>query len=65
MWPVLLHLQAFCWLCGGATGRAHTWSNIENHSCGRYKDEAEERVRDLTQQHVALKLGCRNSLASN
>lgn len=39
-------LQAFCWLCGGATGRAHTWSSIENHSCGRYKEEAEERVRD-------------------
>lgn len=37
-------MQAFCWLCGGATGRAHTWTSIENHSCGRYKDEAEERV---------------------
>lgn len=41
----MLHfLQAFCWLCGGATGRAHTWEHIENHSCGRFKEEAEERV---------------------
>lgn len=38
--------QAFCWLCGQATGRAHTWTNIEGHSCGAYKDEAEERASD-------------------
>ncbi|XP_047338694.1 probable E3 ubiquitin-protein ligase ARI2 isoform X1 [Impatiens glandulifera] len=31
--------QAFCWLCGGATGRNHTWSNINGHSCGRYKED--------------------------
>lgn len=37
-------LQAFCWLCGGATGRAHTWTSIADHSCGRFKDEAEEKV---------------------
>lgn len=38
------------WLCGGATGREHTWSNITGHSCGRYKDEekkAERAKRDL------------------
>ncbi|OVA05203.1 zinc finger protein [Macleaya cordata] len=29
--------QTFCWLCGGATGRAHTWQNIKGHSCGHYK----------------------------
>ncbi len=32
--------QAFCWLCGSATGRAHTWKQIEGHSCGRYREEA-------------------------
>ncbi|PIN12373.1 putative E3 ubiquitin ligase [Handroanthus impetiginosus] len=43
--------QAFCWLCGGATGRDHTWSHIVNHSCGRYKEESEKKAerakRDL------------------
>ncbi|PSC75216.1 putative E3 ubiquitin-ligase ARI1 isoform X2 isoform A [Micractinium conductrix] len=38
--------QAFCWLCGQATGRAHTWTNIEGHSCGAYKDEAEARATE-------------------
>ncbi|EEF52514.1 Protein ariadne-1, putative [Ricinus communis] len=31
--------QAFCWLCGSATGRDHTWTTIANHSCGRYKED--------------------------
>ncbi|XP_008790210.1 probable E3 ubiquitin-protein ligase ARI2 isoform X1 [Phoenix dactylifera] len=43
--------QAFCWLCGGATGRDHTWSSISGHSCGRFKDDQEKRTerarRDL------------------
>ncbi|XP_073033508.1 probable E3 ubiquitin-protein ligase ARI2 isoform X2 [Primulina eburnea] len=43
--------QAFCWLCGGATGREHTWSHIANHSCGRYKEDNEKNAecakRDL------------------
>ncbi|XP_048430269.1 probable E3 ubiquitin-protein ligase ARI2 isoform X2 [Pyrus x bretschneideri] len=43
--------QAFCWLCGGATGRDHTWSSIAGHSCGRYKEDkeknAERAKRDL------------------
>ncbi|KAJ6799768.1 putative E3 ubiquitin-protein ligase ARI2 [Iris pallida] len=30
--------QAFCWLCGDATGRDHTWSSISGHSCGRFKE---------------------------
>ena len=38
--------QAFCWLCGQATGRAHTWTNIEGHSCGAYKEEAEARANE-------------------
>ncbi|PON76903.1 E3 ubiquitin ligase RBR family [Parasponia andersonii] len=43
--------QAFCWLCGGATGRDHTWSSIAGHSCGRYKADGEKKAerakRDL------------------
>ncbi|XP_057964244.1 probable E3 ubiquitin-protein ligase ARI2 isoform X2 [Malania oleifera] len=43
--------QAFCWLCGGATGRDHTWSSIAGHSCGRYKEDREKKAerakRDL------------------
>ncbi|KAL5715101.1 RBR-type E3 ubiquitin transferase [Ranunculus cassubicifolius] len=43
--------QAFCWLCGGATGRDHTWTSISGHSCGRYKEakekQAERAKRDL------------------
>lgn len=39
------------WLCGGATGREHTWTSIEGHSCGRYKEdrekESEKAKRDL------------------
>ena len=39
-----LHAQAFCWLCGHATGYMHTWSEIADHSCGRYKEEADKRI---------------------
>lgn len=43
--------QAFCWLCGAATGRDHTWNSIEGHSCGRYKEDREKEAaraeRDL------------------
>jgi len=43
--------QAFCWLCGGATGRDHTWSTISGHSCGRFTDDqtkkTEQARRDL------------------
>ncbi|KAK6136833.1 hypothetical protein DH2020_029428 [Rehmannia glutinosa] len=44
-------ISCFSWLCGGATGRAHTWSHIANHSCGRYKEDTEKKAarakRDL------------------
>ncbi|CAH9079680.1 unnamed protein product [Cuscuta epithymum] len=44
--------QAFCWLCGGATGREHTWSQIAGHSCGRYVEDTEKKAerakRDLS-----------------
>lgn len=36
--------QAFCWLCGQATGREHTWTSIAGHSCGAYKEEADRRT---------------------
>ncbi|KAH8498361.1 hypothetical protein Peur_073556 [Populus x canadensis] len=43
--------QSFCWVCGGATGRDHTWSRIAGHSCGRYKEDREKQTerakRDL------------------
>ncbi|CAN0909941.1 Probable E3 ubiquitin-protein ligase ARI1 [Linum grandiflorum] len=43
--------QPFCWLCGGPTGTSHTWDSIAGHSCGRYKEDAEQKTarakRDL------------------
>eukprot|EP00003_Mantamonas_plastica_P008910 TRINITY_DN1801_c0_g2_i3.p1 TRINITY_DN1801_c0_g2~~TRINITY_DN1801_c0_g2_i3.p1 ORF type:complete len:424 (+),score=139.68 TRINITY_DN1801_c0_g2_i3:63-1334(+) len=33
----------FCWLCGQETGRAHSWESIEGHTCGKYKEDAENR----------------------
>ncbi len=43
--------QCFCWLCGQATGREHTWTSIAGHSCGRYREDAEQAAeraqRDL------------------
>jgi hypothetical protein len=41
---LFVSLQSFCWLCGAATGRAHTWENISGHSCGRWKEEMDSRV---------------------
>ena len=32
--------QYFCWLCGAATGAAHTWTSIRGHECGRWKELA-------------------------
>ena len=29
-----------------ATGRSHTWTNIEGHACGAYKDEAESKASE-------------------
>lgn len=44
--------QAFCWLCGGATGTNHTYTSISGHTCGRFKEEADARIRDA---HKELK----------
>ncbi len=38
------HVQAFCWLCGAATGMSHTWTEISGHSCGRYKEDVDRRI---------------------
>jgi ariadne-1 len=29
----------FSWLCGGPTGKEHTWTSISGHSCGQYKED--------------------------
>lgn len=48
---LLCFLVCCSWLCGGATGRDHTWSHITGHSCGRYKEDQEKKAerakRDL------------------
>ncbi|XP_010530857.1 PREDICTED: probable E3 ubiquitin-protein ligase ARI2 isoform X2 [Tarenaya hassleriana] len=36
--------QSFCWLCGAATGRDHTWSRILGHSCGRYQEDKKKQM---------------------
>lgn len=50
--------QHFCWLCGAATGLSHTWTSIAAHTCGRYKEEADQRIadaaRDLKRYHHYL-----------
>ena len=35
----LLRIFYCSWVCGGATGRDHTWSSIAGHSCGRFKED--------------------------
>ncbi|XVF36177.1 hypothetical protein REPUB_Repub19eG0035500 [Reevesia pubescens] len=35
--------QSFCWLCGSATGKEHTYNSITGHSCGRYKNDLEKK----------------------
>ncbi|PKA66490.1 putative E3 ubiquitin-protein ligase ARI1 [Apostasia shenzhenica] len=42
--------QAFCWLCGGATGRDHTWSTITGHSCGRFKEDRVKRIESARRE---------------
>ncbi|CAN6291740.1 unnamed protein product [Urochloa humidicola] len=41
--------QHFCWLCGGATGVAHTWTSISGHSCNRF-EEVEKKVDNAKRQ---------------
>ncbi|PNW70486.1 hypothetical protein CHLRE_17g721950v5 [Chlamydomonas reinhardtii] len=43
--------QAFCWLCGAATGTQHTWQKIEGHSCGRWKDELDRKIDNAARSH--------------
>lgn len=36
-------------LCGAPTGFQHTWTSIEGHECGRYKEEV-DKAADSAQQ---------------
>jgi ariadne-1 len=39
----------FCltgWLCGAATGKAHSWTTIDGHKCGSYKDQLKRNASD-------------------
>lgn len=41
----LAFLLSFCsWLCGAATGYGHTWHRIQDHTCGRYKEDELEKT---------------------
>ncbi|CAN6304285.1 unnamed protein product [Urochloa humidicola] len=42
--------QYFCWLCGGATGFAHTWTNISGHSCNRFEEVEKKKVDNAKRQ---------------
>ncbi|XP_058214032.1 probable E3 ubiquitin-protein ligase ARI2 isoform X3 [Rhododendron vialii] len=42
--------QRFCWLCGGATGRDHTYTHITGHSCGRY--EGDEKKTEFGKRYL-------------
>lgn len=43
--------QAFCWLCGGATGKEHTWTTITGHSCNRFKDDQIKKTELAKKNH--------------
>eukprot|EP00798_Chlamydomonas_sp_ICE-L_P030283 gene30283-35271_t len=43
--------QSFCWLCGASTGRTHTYSGIEGHTCGRWKDEMDQKIGEADRSH--------------
>jgi hypothetical protein len=43
--------QAFCWLCGAKTGIQHTWSSIEGHTCGSWKEEMDTKIEDSKRKH--------------
>lgn len=44
--------QAFCWLCGGATGRDHTWTSITGHSCGRFRNDKDKTAAWSKRNHL-------------
>uniref|UniRef100_A0A6B2L001 RBR-type E3 ubiquitin transferase n=1 Tax=Arcella intermedia TaxID=1963864 RepID=A0A6B2L001_9EUKA len=45
--------QHFCWLCGQKTGLNHTWEKIDNHTCGRFKEETEKGA-NLAKQYLRI-----------
>ncbi|TVU46077.1 hypothetical protein EJB05_05595 [Eragrostis curvula] len=42
--------QSLCWLCGAATGQAHSWTSIAGHSCNRFTAEEKKKVSDAQRQ---------------
>ncbi|KAJ6845011.1 putative E3 ubiquitin-protein ligase ARI2 [Iris pallida] len=44
--------QPFCWLCGGATGRDHTWRTITGHSCGRFGNNNDKTAAWSKRKHL-------------
>ncbi|KAL6637465.1 hypothetical protein ACP70R_025037 [Stipagrostis hirtigluma subsp. patula] len=44
--------QYLCWLCGGPTGKEHTWTSIAGHSCNRYKEEACGNAADASRKQL-------------
>lgn len=49
---LLFVADACSWLCGGATGFAHTWTRINNHSCNRFEKGEEKRKVDDAKRQV-------------
>ena len=43
--------QYFCWLCGQSTGAAHTWTSIDGHTCGKFKDGEVDTARRSLQRY--------------
>mmetsp|Transcript_37117 Transcript_37117/g.94848 ORF Transcript_37117/g.94848 Transcript_37117/m.94848 type:complete len:608 (-) Transcript_37117:139-1962(-) len=43
--------QAFCWLCGAATQKAHNWTTIYGHDCGRWKEDLDRDI-DVAQRQL-------------
>ncbi|XP_010526933.1 PREDICTED: probable E3 ubiquitin-protein ligase ARI2 [Tarenaya hassleriana] len=43
--------QSFCWLCGGSTGREHSWYTIAGHSCSQ-DQEAREKQTERTKRNL-------------
>ncbi|KAF0922218.1 hypothetical protein E2562_029113 [Oryza meyeriana var. granulata] len=44
--------QCLCWLCGGATGEAHTVHSIDGHSCNRFINTEEKKKVDDAKRKV-------------
>uniref|UniRef100_A0A7S4GEC2 RBR-type E3 ubiquitin transferase n=2 Tax=Eutreptiella gymnastica TaxID=73025 RepID=A0A7S4GEC2_9EUGL len=50
----------FCWICGQQTGAEHTWTEINGHTCGKYKenfdaDNAKTQLQRFQHYHDRFK----------